>query len=105
MDVHIKVVLISSNLSNSFIFRPVLIKKNCIEIHILPKFCTSGHSSPTLLSLIKLKYDRFGMAGVSTKTDKWGEFHFGFENFLFLDGDVPHATFYSVYISQEIRSA
>ena len=35
--------------------------------------------------------------------DKRDDFDFEIVNFPFLDGDVPHAAFYSVYISQLIR--
>ena len=37
--------------------------------------------------------------------DKRNDFDFEIVNFLFLDGDVPHATSYGVYISQLIRFA
>ena len=36
---------------------------------------------------------------------KRDDFDFDIVNFPFLDGDVPHSTFYSVYISQLIRFA
>ena len=43
---------------------------------------------------------------VSTKIyDKRDEFGFEIVNFPCLDGDVPHATSYGVYISQLIRLA
>ena len=43
---------------------------------------------------------------VSTKiNDKRDDFDFEIVNFPFLDGDVPHSTFYGVYISQLIRFA
>ena len=37
--------------------------------------------------------------------DKRDDFNFNIVNFPFLDGDVPHATSYGVYISQLIRFA
>ena len=37
--------------------------------------------------------------------DKRDDFDFEIVNFPFLDGDVPHSTFYWVYISQRIRFA
>ena len=37
--------------------------------------------------------------------DKRDEFDFGLVNFPFLDGDIPCATSYRVYISQLIRFA
>ena len=43
---------------------------------------------------------------VKTKVyDKRDDFDFDIVNFPFLDGDVPHSTSYSVYISQLIRFA
>ena len=43
---------------------------------------------------------------VSSKIyDKRDDFNFNIENFLFLDGDVPHSPSYGVYISQFIRFA
>ena len=37
--------------------------------------------------------------------DKRDDFDFDIVNFSFLDGDIPHATSYGVYISQLIRFA
>ena len=43
---------------------------------------------------------------VSSKIyDKQDDFNFEIVNFQFLDGDVPHSSFYGVYISQLIRFA